>query len=364
MAKRKQKTNRSNRTTVRLNFNSTLAEPSAIEANKGIIPNIQIARIGEASGHMVVQNGDGFEAYNPSKHPEEAATQVTITQETLESLVTCAGERVKCLMNHSDDINEVAGVFKNFRVDGETTRADLYLLKSSKHHNYLLELSSECPEGFGVSVNMHATYGELDLNNPNKTVACICKKLVSCDLVTEPAATDGLFQVGEYNHNTPNKMEDNDENKKPTGDEDIATIAASAVKTAMEEGLKPLTESMTALSERMSKLEDPEKEAPEKEDDEPTEDEKLEAEKAKEKESEEKMSAVIASTVGAVMTKLGVKAPLKASVQNADDTTKLTFSEHVNHVAKTDGISNMEATKIVMGKFPDKHKSHLVTLQK
>ena len=349
---------------MRLTFKSNLADAYAeadkLESKPNVIPNIQIARIGEARGHKVVKTKSGFIAYDPAKHPAEAAMQVAIDSETLRSLVSCAGERVKCLMNHSDDINEVAGVFKNFRIDGDSVRADLHLLKHSKYHDYLLELSAECPEGFGVSINFYSTYGELEPINTKKTVSCICEKLVSCDLVTEPAATDGLFTVGEHTtQSNTTKMADENTDQQPASEE-IAKIAATAAKEAVTEAMATVTDTMTKMSDRMTKLE----EASTPPVEEKTEEEKLAEKEAKEKAETEKMSTLAATVAGAVITKLGVTNPVTPSVQNADDTTKLNFSEHVDHIVSTEGKNSIEATKEVMSKFPDKHKAHLASLKK
>lgn len=341
---------------MRLTFASQI--PSADGENKNIIPGIMIARVGIAKGHCVIKTQDGFEQFDPDRHPQNLALQVILSQTTLDSILSCAQESatgIKCLMNHSDDIVEVAGVFRDFRIDGDCIRADLHLLKSSRHKDYLLELAQECPEGFGVSINFYAGYSEKEHDAPNKTIACLCTKLSSCDLVTEPAATDGLFEVGPNKPQAPNTMpeENQTEESKPLSSEEIAKIAGDAAAAAVSESMSEVSEKLNQFTERLEKLETP-----------PAEEEEESAEEAAAAE-EEKMAKLAAKVAAEVITKLGVKAPVSPSVSNdGNDTTKMSFSEHVAHVRKTDGKDEITATKEVMSKFPDKHKAHLATLQK
>jgi len=96
---------------------------------------------------------------------------------------------VKVKMNHGSGLDAVVGFARNPRIDGEKLVADLRLLRNSPHYGLIKEMASEAPDQFGVSlafVNESETINGKDYIRP--------QSIASADLVSSPAATNGLFQ--------------------------------------------------------------------------------------------------------------------------------------------------------------------------
>lgn len=86
----------------------------------------------------------------------------------------------------------IVGYLENFSKDGSKVRGDLHLLKSEPMTPKILEMGERMPENFGLSV---AFKGKGTPGKGGKQFAR-CEKLISCDLVEQPAANpDGAFSV-------------------------------------------------------------------------------------------------------------------------------------------------------------------------
>ncbi len=162
-------------------FSNTVLRPTGrVDGAAGIIAGAAVATVGPARGHRDRLSGK----------------PLFLDRRTLETVRDCAvshGGGLKVLMNHEAGAGDIVGVLRNFRIDGETLRADLHLLRSTPHRAYILEVATEAPSSFGLSIafsGRHETLGDRALAR--------CVEIYSADLVAEPAANpNGLFSSGQ-----------------------------------------------------------------------------------------------------------------------------------------------------------------------
>jgi len=133
------------------------------------LPGVSILEEGEAKGH---------DLFVDKKSLEEAL-----------KIMKGARNGVKVKMNHGSGLDAVVGFARNPRIDGNRLIADLRLLRNSPHYGLIKEMASEAPDQFGVSlafVNESETIDGKDYIRP--------QSIASADLVSSPAATNGLFE--------------------------------------------------------------------------------------------------------------------------------------------------------------------------
>jgi hypothetical protein len=176
-----------------------------IDAAEGVIYGVAVITKGPALGH-----------------------QMSVDDTTLAGVVAQAntyegGMKVK--LDHTDSAGAIVGYLRNFRIEGDAVRADLTLLKSSPHRDYVLEIASTIPDTFGLSISFSGADEKI-----GDHVFARCTEIYSADIVSEPAANpSGLFQAGDTQPTSPLQM---------TPEEIQAAIAAA---------LAPLTEKIAAL---------------------------------------------------------------------------------------------------------------------
>jgi hypothetical protein len=130
---------------------------------------VSILEVGEAKGHDLFVDKTSLE------------TALKIMQK--------AKNGVKIKMNHGSGLEAVCGFARNPRIEGDKLVADLRLLRNSPHYGLIKEMASEAPDQFGVSlafVNESETIDGKDYIRP--------QSIASADLVSSPAATNGLFE--------------------------------------------------------------------------------------------------------------------------------------------------------------------------
>jgi hypothetical protein len=130
---------------------------------------VSILEVGEAKGHDLFVDKTSLE--------------------TALKLMQSAKNGVKAKMNHGSGLEAVVGFLRNPRIEGEKLVADLRLLRNSPHYGLIKEMASEAPDQFGVSlafVNESETIDGKDYIRP--------QSIASADLVSSPAATNGLFE--------------------------------------------------------------------------------------------------------------------------------------------------------------------------
>ena len=294
---------------------------------------VSILEVGEAKGHDLFVDKTSLE--------------------TALKLMGSAKNGVKVKMNHGSGLDAVVGFARNPRIEGEKLVADLRLLRNSPHYGLIKEMASDAPDQFGVSlafVNESETINGKDYIRP--------KSIASADLVSSPAATNGLFEemvkfmeklgyvqggktipavAKEAVEEAPldKKDKSNMENTDYKKDMDEIKVRLAA----LEEAMKP--------KEEMKKEEMKSEEAPavviEKEDE--------------EEDNTEEMSAVVKK----VLTEFGIK-PIPASpsieVPSEKKEEPKTFEALV--AAHSDyGTSKLKAMKAVMLSNPKEYSEAL-----
>jgi len=131
--------------------------------------SVSILEVGEAKGHDLF-----VDAVSLSKALD---------------LMKLAKNGTKVKMDHGSGLSAVVAFARNPRIEGGKLVADLRLLRSSPHYGLIKEMASEAPDQFGVSlafVNESETIDGKDYIRP--------QSIASADLVSSPAATNGLFE--------------------------------------------------------------------------------------------------------------------------------------------------------------------------
>jgi hypothetical protein len=282
-----------------------------IDAQAATISDVSVITVGEAKGH-----GLQIDA--------QTLVEVKAAAETY-----AGGLKVKT--DHYTGFNEIVGTLKNFRIDGDQLRADLYLLKNHDATPRILEMAELMPDTFGLSISFTGEHEESD----NDIVFARCTEIYSADLVDAPAANPtGLFSA---------KV---DSEKKAMDEKQIADAIAAA--------LAPVIAEMTDMQAKLAALEvDEEKEMTEDKPEEMTEDKAM----VEHDEEKEDMSAKLAAEVSelkALVANFGAK-PVSVAVATevkAEPKTPTNFNEALDLV-KSEGLSGTSATKAVIARFPD-----------
>ena len=276
-----------------------------IDAAAATIKNVSVITVGEARGHGM-------------QIDEKTLLQVKAAAETY-----AGGLKVKT--DHYTGFNEIVGALKNFTIDGDQLRADLFLLKNHDATARIIEMAELMPDTFGLSISFSGEHEE-----SGETVLARCSEIYSADLVDTPAANPtGLFSA---------KV---DSEKKVMDEKQIADAIAAA--------LAPVIEEMAALSAKLAALEvTEEKEMTEDKPEEMTEDKEM-----KEHDMTAKLSAEL-SELKALVSNFGAKpvAPAVATEVKADAKVPTNFNEALDLI-KAEGLSGSAATKAVISRFPD-----------
>jgi hypothetical protein len=281
-----------------------------IDAAAATIKNVSVITVGEARGH-----GMQIDA--------QTLLQVKAAAETY-----AGGLKVKT--DHYTGFNEIVGALKNFTIDGEQLRADLFLLKNHDATARIIEMAELMPDTFGLSISFSGEHEE-----SGETVLARCSEIYSADLVDTPAANPtGLFSA---------KV---DSEKKVMDEKQIADAIAAA--------LAPVIEEMAALSAKLSALEvDEEKEMTEDKPEEMTEDKAMVEHDEEKEDMTAKLSAELAE-LKALVSNFGAKpvAPAVAAEAKADAKVPTNFNEALD-IIKAEGLSGTAATKAVIARYPD-----------
>lgn len=284
-----------------------------IDAQAATITGVSVITVGEARGHGMQVD-------------EQTLLQVKAAAETYSG-----GLKVKT--DHYTGFDNIVGTLRNFVIDGDQLRADLYLLKNHDATPRILEMAELMPDTFGLSISFSGEHEE-----QGDTVFARCSEIYSADLVDAPAANPtGLFSARV------------DSGKKAMDEKQFAEALAAALapindKLSAFEAF--MTEASTKFAALEMKPEDEEKSMEEHGDMPATEDEE-----------KEDMSAKLAAEVSelkALVANFGAKpvAPAVASEVKAEPKAPTNFSEALDLV-KSEGLSGTAATKAVIARFPD-----------
>ena len=277
-----------------------------IDSAAATIKNVSVITVGEARGHGM-------------QIDEKTLLQVKAAAETYSG-----GLKVKT--DHYSGFNEIVGALKNFTIDGDQLRADLFLLKNHDATARIIEMAELMPDTFGLSISFSGEHEE----NGDTTFAR-CSEIYSADLVDTPAANPtGLFSA---------KV---DSMKTVMDEKQIADAIAAA--------LAPVIEEMAALSAKLSDMQ------PTEEKEMAVEVEISEDDSASESKDEEMKKAMAAelAELKALVSNFGAKpvAPAVAAEVKADAKVPTNFNEALDLI-KAEGLSGTAATKSVIARYPD-----------
>ena len=294
--------------------------------------SVSILEVGEAKGHDLF-----VDAVSLSKALD---------------LMKMAKNGTKVKMDHGSGLSACVGFARNPRIEGEKLVADLRLLRNSPHYGLIKEMASEAPDQFGVSlafVNESETIDGKDYIRP--------QSIASADLVSSPAATNGLFEE---------MVKFMEKLGYVSGGKTIPAVAKEAVeeapldkkdKTNMDDQYKKDVEDikvrLEALEAAMKPKDEKMAEAPM---DEVKEEAKVEVEPSEDKKDEE-MSAVVKK----VLTEFGIKPiPASPSIEVPSEKKEEPKNFEALVAAHSDyGTSKLKAMKAVMLSNPKEYTEAL-----
>ena len=296
---------------------------------------VSILEVGEAKGHDLFVDKTSLE--------------------TALKLMESAKNGTKAKMNHGSGLEAVVGFLRNPRIEGEKLVADLRLLRNSPHYGLIKEMASAAPDQFGVSlafVNESETINGKDYIRP--------QSIASADLVSSPAATNGLFEE---------MVKFMEKLGYVQGGKSIPAVAKEAVeeapldkkdKTNMENN--DYKKDMDEIKVRLAALEEAMKPKEEMKKEEMAEEApKIVIEKEDEEDDKEEKTEEMSEVVKKVLTEFGIK-PIPASpsieVPSEKKEEPKTFEALV--AAHSDyGTSKLKAMKAVMLSNPKEYTEAL-----
>jgi hypothetical protein len=297
---------------------------------------VSILEVGEAKGHDLFVDKTSLE--------------------TALKLMSNAKNGVKVKMNHGSGLDAVVGFARNPRIEGDRLVADLRLLRNSPHYGLIKEMASEAPDQFGVSlafVNESETINGKDYIRP--------QSIASADLVSSPAATNGLFEE---------MVKFMEKLGYVQGGKTIPAVAKEAVeeapldkkdKTNMENNymkdIEDIKVRLAAIEDSMKPKDEMKKEemASEKPSETPTPEISVEVEPSEDK--KEEMSEVVKK----VLTEFGIKPiPASPSIEVPSEKKEEPKSFEALVAAHSDyGTSKLKAMKAVMLSNPKEYSEAL-----
>lgn len=183
-----------------------------------VVPGVSVCTEGAADGHYAWDAND-------IPHPE------VIDSITLDTIITAAAafaNGVRVNNGHYSPVNEACGYLSGFTKDGAKLRANLTLFRSYEGFEHLAEIIATVPDTFGLSLDFDRTH-EFKADGKAYVRAT---QIISCDLVSAPAANRGLF--------------DKPRNAKPMADQTTPATAAPAASTPAPAAAAPDTAAITA----------------------------------------------------------------------------------------------------------------------
>jgi hypothetical protein len=274
-----------------------------IDAQAATISGVSVITVGEAKGHGLIID-------------EQTLMEVKAAAETYSG-----GLKVKT--DHYTGFNEIVGTLKNFVIDGDQLRADLYLLKNHDATARILEMAELMPDTFGLSISFSGEHKE-----DGSVVLARCSEIYSADLVDAPAANPtGLFSA---------KV---DSEKKVMDEKQIADAIAAA--------LAPIVADMDDMKAKLAAMELTE-------DKEMAEDEKMDEHTGEEKEDMNAKLAAELAEIKSLVTNFGAK-PVALSVAvdpKVEVAAPTNFAEALDLV-KSEGLTGSAATKATIARYPD-----------
>lgn len=301
----------------------------------GFYGNVLIIQKGPAKGHFAVKDGGRVVNYDPEdpSHAELPKYQIVIGDATLDDVARCGAEAqsTKCKLDHGATVRDIVGNYSTFRREGDQVRADLTLMKSTPHREYVEELFSDFAKKVGNSIDFDYRY---EIQGDVAVARCV--KLNSVDIVDAPAATNSLFHEPII---PPTTM--------PLSKEDLDAITG-VVNSAVESRFTVL---QTGIDTRLGKIETTVTKLQEGDDD---EDEEKKKKKKEDDDAKTAMSAgVIEKAVLSAVQKVLPKATLDnlASLAASTGGVKDEYAEKVA-LCEAAGMKPSTITRYIASKWP------------
>ena len=144
-----------------------------IDEGAGVVRGVSLITMGDARGHGLVVDSKTLDQLK-------------------DSLEKTPAPGIKAKLNHRSGVEAVFGYINNFQVKGNKLTGDLNMLQHHKDYNQTMEQIATMPGQIGLSV---AFQGDKEPGKDGKVYAR-CKRIVSVDLVADPAANpDGMFET-------------------------------------------------------------------------------------------------------------------------------------------------------------------------
>lgn len=190
----------------------------------------------------------------------ESKNKRTYTPEAMSGAVSLY-EGCKCYINHDTysetmtgrrSVQNLAGRFRSVRYDESQNKlkADLFPVMSMEGGKILVNVANDAPDIAGFS---HRAAGIITKDNGREVVEKI-KRVLSVDLVAEPATTQGMFEDIESERNNEMEWEDISPKELKKHRHDIyEDILAEGVKSRDDE-VKKLTEEKTQVEKQLDEM--------------------------------------------------------------------------------------------------------------
>lgn len=297
------------------------------------LPGVSILEEGEAKGHDLFVD--------------------KVSLEKALALMKQAKNGIKVKMNHGSGLDAVCALARNPRIEEGKLVADLRLLRNSPHYGLIKEMAAEAPDQFGVSlafVNESETIDGKDYIRP--------QSIASADLVSSPAATNGLFEemvkfMQKFGYMAGGKPIPVDLPEAVVEGEGLTKEGKTMENSDYKKDMDEIKVRLAALEEAMKPKEEEKKE-------------EVKAEEAPkiviEKEDEEKEDSTeeMSEVVKKVLTEFGIK-PVPASPVTEEAPKKEEPKNFETLVAAHPdyGTSKLKAMKAVMLSNPNEYREAL-----
>lgn len=310
----------------------------------GFYPGVLIIQKGPAKGHFAIKEEDGRVVNCDWDNPEHLAAKkypIMMGDDMLNDVVRCGteNENTKAKLDHGETVRDIVGGYSNFSRDGDQVRADLTLMDSSIHREYVEELFAKFAKKVGNSIDFNYRY-EIQ----GEVAVARCNKLNSVDIVDAPAATNSLFNE---NPNTPPPQH------MPLSKEDLDAIgnALESRFSKLETGIKTRLGEIETRLEKGPWNEPPDgKKMEEGDDDKDKKKDKKDDDDKKDAMSEGKIEKAVLSAVRQIFPKAVVEN--LASLGQGNGAAKDEYAEKVA-LCEAAGLKGTQVVRHIAAKFPE-----------
>jgi hypothetical protein len=206
---------------------ATTAANQKVDADSGVVYGVSVISEGPALGHGMYCD--------------------TRTLHTVKSCAETYKGGLKVKMEHFTDAKDIVGTLRNFRVESQQLRADLFLLKRSPHFGHIVDMAEMIPDQFGLSIAFSCETEELPFQLSDSQFStrkyARCVEIYSADIVDQPAAN-------------PNGLFESIDTTKETMTENQTPAEANETKVELAEASAPVEVSIESLLQEKAKIEE------------------------------------------------------------------------------------------------------------